>query len=334
MRFASFDADRVKTLNSEFVPVIVNSFFDYNSGWFKRKDFMGGMWKDLRGGNGDWTVMKPDGTYLDKEVAKGLAKWNALPEAERKPGVFAAQPKPAQNPAFAPPVGPPAGAILLRSHQRNLKETLGGDYALLTAESTKEWLERRMWATHYNDSVADTMWVLEDEWKSLIPAQPRKGDRFPLPAKFQKRLLLWHLTNRTFCVGMAWAEKDIRKANLTLVVEESAPIVKLKLEGPFLLKMDGNAEDTKMFWGRTVHGYEGNVLGFLEYDPGKRKMTRFDVLAIGDYWGGDCEGGRHNVGPLPLAISFEMGTGETLHDRILPCGGVALDRYLSLKPQY
>lgn len=310
------------------MPVLLNSFYGGNSGWFYKKDFMDGMWKHVRGGNGDWTVLKPGGDYLDKDVKKGFAKWRLLPAAERQPGAFPVK-ELDSPPKNAPPLGPPPGTLVLRVYQRNLRQNPKGELSWLSTNLTRTWKD---WLPVYNDSFLDAMWLNAAEWKSLVPAQPKKGDRFPLPDAVKKRLLLWHLTNRTFCVGHPWEERDIRSENLMLQVEETAPVLRMRLEGSVLLKMDGTPEDLKLDWHRTQHGYDARLLGFLDYDPAKEAFTRFDLSAVGDYWGGDCEGGRLSwVGRLPLAISFEIASGDTLQDRILPCGGVYFDSYLKLK---
>jgi hypothetical protein len=293
---------------------------------------MDGMWKNLRAGNGDWTILRPDGRYIDRDVKAGWAKWQALPASEKKPGAYEVV-KNEGTPKGAPPQ-PPPGTLIVRATQRNLKRTPKGDLVRLTKESTDKWCRQHLWGVKLNDSFNDVMWLQEDEWKSLVPAEAKKGDRLELPEKVKKRLVLWHLTNRTFCVGISWEEKDLRSEHLSLVVEEVAPVLKLRLEGSVLLKMDGTAEDKKIFWGRTEHGYDAKLLGFLEYDREREKFTRFDIVSIGDYWGGDCEGGRCNVGRLPLGISFELATGATLKDQVLPVGGVVLNTYLKLGSQF
>jgi hypothetical protein len=322
----------VKLLNERCVPVFLNSFFGYNSSWFKDKDFMEGMWTDVRGGNGDWTVMTPDGRYLDKEIEKGFAKWLRLPESARSPGAFRVTPL-KQKPPGAPPE-PPPGTLVVRVRQRNLIRTRQGSLARLTTDDVRRWdqIPGIGWQTKYSDSFFDVMWLLESEWKSLIPAAPRVGEQFPIPDAVKKRLILWHLTNRTFNVGDDWQERDIRSEDLILRVEQVSPVIRLRLQGSVLLEMDGSPEEVKKDWHRTRHGYDARVLGFIDYDPVKKAITLFDLVAIGDYWGGDCEGGRHaGVGRLPLGISFELSSGEEVRDRILPCGGVKLDRYLQLK---
>lgn len=65
--------------------------------------------------------------------------------------------------------------------------------------------------------------------------------------------------------------------------------------------------------------------GWLNYDPGKKAFTRFDIVALGDYWGGDYKGGRFKrPGRTPLGISFEMVQGNNAIDRVPPL--VHMDR--------
>ena len=65
--------------------------------------------------------------------------------------------------------------------------------------------------------------------------------------------------------------------------------------------------------------------GRLTYDPQKKAFTRFDIVATGDSWGGDYEGGRFKrPGRTPLGISFELLRGDNAIDRVPPL--VHMDR--------
>jgi len=310
--------------------VTVNSFYAGSQvQWFKAMDFMDGMWRHVRGGNADWTVLTPDGKYLDRSVAAGYAKWLQLPASERRPGSVAIKTLTAR-PKAAPPDHPPAGTLVLRVFQRNLKRIDGDQLVRLDSQNTQAWTADRdiRWRYCYNDSFADVMWVPEIEWRSLVPASPRKDQRFSLPRSLKRRMVLWHLTNRTFCVGEPWEERDILIDNLTVTVEDISPDIRLRLEGSLLLEMKGTPEDMKRRWQRSKHRYDPNVLGFITYSPSRKAFTRFDVVALGDYSGGDCEGGRHSgVGRLPLAIAFELPDVASLAERLLPCGGVYFAQY-------
>ena len=62
-----------------------------------------------------------------------------------------------------------------------------------------------------------------------------------------------------------------------------------------------------------------------DIDARKKAITRFDLVAIGDYWGGDYEGGRFKrPGRTPLGISFELVRSDSAVDRAPPL--VHMDR--------
>ena len=60
--------------------------------------------------------------------------------------------------------------------------------------------------------------------------------------------------------------------------EATAKQVRLRLDGSVLL---ATAADAK----KAERGFEAQVLGYLEYDPTHKVITRFDVVAQGDHWG-------------------------------------------------
>jgi hypothetical protein len=168
----------------------------------------------------------------------------------------------------------------------------------------------------------DHMWLAEAEWKALMPAEPRPGDRVALPPAVADRLVRRHL-NPLSVYGETepLARRDVRAAALTVTIEQvSAARVRLRLEGRARLGKEPRAAAAG---GRTAcmgdWGYEPHVLGLLEYDPRKRAFTRFDVVALGDHFGrlGICDSGAR-PGLQPLGVSFELVTGERPADRVPP----------------
>ena len=113
--------------------------------------------------------------------------------------------------------------------------------------------------------------------------------------------------------------EDVRTGGMTLIVDQAGPtLVRLRVEGSALLAND--ADPTK-----AERGYDARLAGVLEYDPAKDAVTRFDMLAVGDYWGGDYEGGRFKrPGRTPLGIAFELTRGDDAVDRVPPL--VHMDR--------
>jgi hypothetical protein len=262
--------------------------------------------KKLAGGNGSGGA--------SSALSEGLAKWKLLSDEERRalpPGK-----------SFVPPEAarcvPPEGGLVLKSYLRNLKWDDRGDAALITKADLKDRKLFPDWNPIYIEPAHYSVWLTEAEWKSLVPHAPRPGDVLPIADGIQKRIIRYHLVNGTFGLPGAWRLEDIRASDLRLTVESTEPAWRLRLSGKVTLASD--ADLTK-----AQRGYEADLLGILEIDPAKKEFTRFDLLALGDYWGGDYEGGRFKrPGRTPLGISFELVRGRTAVDMVPPL--VHMDR--------
>lgn len=148
--------------------------------------------------------------------------------------------------------------------------------------------------------------------KLLVPAQPRKGDRLPVPASVRDRVILYHLWDATQGgLEHPWSRKDLKSGELTLTVEQSEPVTRLRLDGS--VRFVGNT--------KPECGFEASFAGFLEYDPSRKAIREFSFVAIGETWGGGS-GDRRFIRPgkAPLAMSFELASGESTIDRIAPIG--------------
>src|SRR5438477_498466 len=71
--------------------------------------------------------------------------------------------------------------------------------------------------------------------------------------------------------GRTWAARP------QLRLGRSAANVALRLEGGAVIATDLEVHKAK-------HGYEGALLGYLNYDRQKKVFTRFDLLALGENW--------------------------------------------------
>lgn len=65
-------------------------------------------------------------------------------------------------------------------------------------------------------------------------------------------------------------------------------------------------------------GFELRALGFIEFRPAKRQVTRFDILASGLHWGEDRYTPGARAGLSPLAVAFELSEGQEPRDRVPP----------------
>jgi hypothetical protein len=276
------------------------------------------------------------GKFLGRDPVKALKAWKALPAAERAPGAVTIPERgPVDEKARQPT--PPPGGLILRLYYRNLARTPSGELRLATQRDFPFGKGQMNL-----DAQPNYLWLTEAEWKSLIPAKPRRGDRQPLPPAILKRVCLYHLlpTGMHSRIGDLWQEiapkqKGIRARDVTLTVEEtSSDRVRLILDGFVHLGHDYDAEATAKTAPRSSEcmGYEARLRGVLDYDIRKRVFTRVDILALGDLYG-DSDPNRWLVRPgrNPLGFAFELVPGDTPVDRLPPRGYLTkkdLERYL------
>src|SRR5438309_5908394 len=124
--------------------------------------------KKLAGGNG--------GGGAREALNTGLKNWKLLTDEERK----ALPPGKEVKPPEADRCTPPAGGLILRSFARNLKKD-GGELARITRDDLKDRELYPGWAPVYAEPAHFNVWFTEAEWKSLVPAEPKKGVTFPVP---------------------------------------------------------------------------------------------------------------------------------------------------------
>jgi hypothetical protein len=302
-----------------------------------------------------WCVT-PDGKILESNlvVEKGktsfkreidlkgaLKKWQALPETERAPGAVKVGALGAVDRQRAV-LTPPPGTLILKLYYRAFMRE-GNKLRYLTEDDL--WYDEKGDKTEaklVNKRITtpqahpDHMWLAEAEWKSLMPANPRPSDKFPLPAGIADRLVRRHLNPRSVYDGHSNGldRGSVRAAELSLTVEAVA-------EGKVRLRLDGHAKLGKqasptVLAGKIASmdqwGYEPKMLGFLEYDPQKQAFTRFDMVALGDQFGRvGLTIGAARPGCQPLGITFELVKGDRPADRVPPGSASAARPYFDPK---
>lgn len=269
----------------------------------------------------------------DVDVKAALRKWEALPGAERAPGGVKIGERGELDPARAE-LTPPPGTSILKLHFRAFMRD-GSGLRYLTGED--------LWHDEQGEKTAakgkeiliqdqahpDHLWLTEAEATSLMPVGPRIGDTSPMPPGIADRLVRWHLNptvvgdgrNKPLDLG------SIRASELRLTVEAvSAESVRLRLDGQAAL---GKKPAPDVAAGRIacVHqwGYEPKLLGFLEFDPRTRVLTRFDAVAWGDHFGRLSPSSGARPGCQPLGIAFELVQGDRPANRVPP-GGASTGR--------
>jgi hypothetical protein len=234
---------------------------------------------------------------------------------------------------------PPPGGLILKLYYRTLTHVAGKQlrhaqkrdfvrgYALAgdpTNPNVVAAVDLAIANPAFLEAQPDFMWLTEPEWKSLLPAHPTEGEVMPVPAAITERLFRFHLVpTMAYGEAIGWAKQNIRAGKLNQVVEEvGQDRVRLRLEGFALLGPDFETVQQNVKKIRSW-GYEPHLLGYLEYQPSASKITRFDLVALGDTYGMLEEGLYYFYRPQrePLGVAFELVSGDVPANRIPPRAG-------------
>lgn len=241
-------------------------------------------------------------------LKQGLREWKKLPEERRKPGAVKVDDLEKADTNFLRK--PPPGGLVVNVYTRILDrekdgfckgtcKTLGGDKA-----------------------ARDHLWITAEEWKALVPAEPKVGDKSPLPAKVTERILRFHLTDSTRGEPPMWKVEEIRSQKLTVSVEEvTATLVRLQLQGKALLATDADV-------AKADRGFDVQLLGQIDYDRAKKAIVKFDVVAVGEHWGSGTFTGGARAGRQPLGVAFELATGKSASELVPPQAAREIGAYL------
>jgi len=242
-----------------------------------------------------------DGTFVGGCSPEGaLAEWRKLPEAERKPGALDVPEQEHHDEIVA---RPPPGGLILTVHQSALHRDAEGELRRQAHHFPADYGT----ALRYEPGH-DYVWLTAAEWKSLLPPDaPRKGDSYALPAPVAGQIF-YNLRDTSqggsSFPSVTWDPEDVRSQDLKLVVEEIAPVLRLRLEGPVQL------QETVKDPGTGAARFDGRLLGYLDYDAKKQAFVRVDVVALGEFQGWHMtsvsNGSLKLSAPYALGVSFEL----------------------------
>jgi hypothetical protein len=242
-------------------------------------------------------IVTPNGEMLSIYPEEALQKWRQLSRAERRAvdnlGKYDVRNEPS----------PPAGGLVLNVFARPLVLEAG---QLVIYRNPKAHLSK--------EPGRDHLWLTRAEWKSLVPAQAKVGERRTVPGPIADRLCRRYLIDlvRIGGEGVPRRPEDVLARDLVLIVEEVTPArLRLHLQGTPQFVTRGPEYGAPRKEGRkdTFH-----LRGIVEYDRKAAVFTRFDVVSL-------CETGHYDeIGKklVPLGVAFELNRGETPADRVRP----------------
>jgi hypothetical protein len=137
----------------------------------------------------------------------------------------------------------------------------------------------------------DHLWLRKDEVADLA--------RGKLPESVKTRIVRYHLIDNTRGEPPLWSPDEVKRLEMTLK------------DG----RLTGSVELTTKSGKR---GYRAKLFGRVKVEDGK--LTRFDVVVKGDFWGEGSFTRAAPPGEFPLAIAFTLATGTSAADRALPGG--------------
>jgi hypothetical protein len=137
----------------------------------------------------------------------------------------------------------------------------------------------------------DNLWISASEHQAML--------RGEIPPSLQQRIARFHLVDNTRGEPPMWRPDEIRKSDIEVVGG--------RLDGTMHLETKDHSR-----------GYQADLKGAIEIKDGK--VVRFDMVALGEFWGQGRYTGGAPEGKFPLAISFTLADGSDVADRIPPQG--------------
>jgi hypothetical protein len=245
----------------------------------------------------------------EKELGKVLEEYRALPEAERKvqlpPAADAAPPK-------RPLPPPPPNGLILRGYCSYMKRDEAG-----RAERAREWYYRQNPDRWPVETQSDLLWLTEAEWRSLVPADPKEGDRLEVAPPVRKRFF------GTLAIDYMEGSVNslaVRESAMTLAVERAtAETLRMRIDGYGKL---GREIDDRLRSEKNSRGSEVRILGTVEVDRRAGRIVRFDAVGLGEAWGNKMEYVSREIRldryPWAYGIAVELVATRTPADLIPP----------------
>ncbi len=243
-----------------------------------------------------------DPNNMRREIQQALKQFAALPEKDRTPGAVNVPDLPTDklDKRFHRPL--PKNGLIIRVQSRLLEKD-GANFK--TCSKLPSGILGLM-------ASRDHLWIQQHEWQAMIPNDPKVGQTIDLPAKIAERINRFHLVDNTRGEPPAWSRQQVRSSRMQLKVADVTPTrISMQFSGKSLLATDADS-------AKASRGFDVVMEGSVEVDRKANRITRFDMLALGDHWGSGRYTGKARPGRAPIGMVFERIEPTTPKDTVPP----------------
>ena len=146
------------------------------------------------------------------------------------------------------------------------------------------------WQQIFQSAVSrDNLWITAEEQQQLAQGQ--------MPHELGLRIARFHLVDDTRGEPPRWSKNEVHQFDVEL--NDGT------ISGKFRLESEDHSR-----------GFEGTIRGVLAVESGK--LTQFELLAEGSFWGTGSFTMQPPAGKFPLAIAFRLADGSDIADGIPP----------------
>jgi len=178
----------------------------------------------------------------------------------------------------------------------------------------------KQWSNAWNQDFA---WFTRDEARQFLPVSPRQGEEQTVPRPLVERLVRFHLLDNVRGHTNPFPADAVKEARLLVKVTAiKDDVALLRLEGatravhrgkwPIRGFRDMNQPAAQ------ERGLDLKLLGHARYDLKKERFVDFEVVAIGERWGGTQYNGRgRDLGSAPFGAALTLA-GDSRASRVSP----------------
>ncbi|HEY6564124.1 MAG TPA: hypothetical protein VIY86_06480 [Pirellulaceae bacterium] len=158
----------------------------------------------------------------------------------------------------------------------------------------------------------DFAWFRAEEAATLVPSDSHQGAEAAVPEALIRRLARLHLVDNVRGQTDFFAEQDVKQASLaSKVTAVTGDLVSLEYRGNTHTQAEGRWPVAGFRQGIAdepqKRGYIAEWLGTATFDRRQRRFVAFELVVLGDRWGGTQFNGRaDDLDPHPMGIAFTL----------------------------